>query len=159
MSTNQAEVSSTADREIVVSRVFDAPRELVFSAWADTEHVSKWWGPNGFRTTTYKRDFRPGGVWDFVMHGPDGRDYINKVIYQRIVVPELIEHIHMGDDNAVHFHAHTTFEDLNGQTRITMRNVLPSKAVRDKVVREYGAIEGAQQTLERFAQHLASLQA
>ena len=64
--------SATADREIVISRVIDAPRELVFEAFTEVRHLSQWWGPDGFTTTTRSFEFREGGVWDFVMHGPDG---------------------------------------------------------------------------------------
>ena len=62
-------------RSIIGSRLLDAPRELVFSAFTDPKHLAQWWGPNGFTTTTHSFEFRPGGVWRFVMHGPDGRDY------------------------------------------------------------------------------------
>src|SRR5215207_3131004 len=65
--------SATADREIVISRVIDAPRELVFEAFTEVRHLSRWWGPEGFTTTTTRSfEFRVGGEWDFVMHGPDG---------------------------------------------------------------------------------------
>src|SRR5438128_12608352 len=66
---------ATADREIVVSRVISAPRELVFEAFTEVRHLSRWWGPEGFTTTTRAFEFRVGGVWDFVLHGPDGTDY------------------------------------------------------------------------------------
>lgn len=69
----------TDPRSIVATRVLDAPRELVFSAWTDQKHLAQWWGPNGFTTTTYAFDFRAGGVWRFVMHSPDGRDYENRI--------------------------------------------------------------------------------
>ena len=67
--------SATADREIVISRIIDAPRELVFEAFTDVRHLSRWWGPTGFTTTTRAFEFRVGGEWVFVMHGPDGTDY------------------------------------------------------------------------------------
>ena len=67
--------SATADREIVISRVIDAPRELVFEAFTEVRHLSRWWGPEGFTTTTRSFEFRVGGAWDFVMHGPDRTDY------------------------------------------------------------------------------------
>src|SRR6185295_502010 len=67
--------SATADREIVISRVISAPRGLVFEAFTEVRHLSRWWGPEGFTTTTRAFEFRVGGVWDFVMHGPDGTDY------------------------------------------------------------------------------------
>src|SRR6266513_5473712 len=67
--------SATADREIVISRVINAPRELVFEAFTELRHLSRWWGPEGFATTTRAFEFRVGGEWVFVMHGPDGTDY------------------------------------------------------------------------------------
>jgi len=66
--------SPTADREITATRIFNAPRELVFDLWTTPEHLGQWWGPRGFTTTTHAMDMRPGGEWRFVMHGPDGRD-------------------------------------------------------------------------------------
>jgi uncharacterized protein YndB with AHSA1/START domain len=74
-------------RAIVGTREFAAPRALVFSAWTDPKHLAQWWGPFGFTTTTFSFDFRPGGVWRFVMHGPDGRDYQNRVTFEEIVPP------------------------------------------------------------------------
>jgi len=62
--------ADTPDREIVVTRVFDAPRALVFKAWTDPKHLAHWWGPNGFTITTHEMQFKPGGSWRFVMHGP-----------------------------------------------------------------------------------------
>jgi hypothetical protein len=67
--------SATADREIVISRVISAPREQVFEAFTDVRHLSRWWGPEGFTTTTRAFEFRVGGEWEFLMHGPDGTDY------------------------------------------------------------------------------------
>jgi uncharacterized protein YndB with AHSA1/START domain len=85
---------ATTDREIVTTRVFDAPREMVFDAWTDPKHIGQWWGPIGFTTTTHEMDVRPGGVWRFTMHGPDGRDYKNRIVYTEIVRPErLAKHL------------------------------------------------------------------
>jgi hypothetical protein len=66
---------ATAEREIVISQVADCPRDLLFEAFTQVRHLSRWWGPHGFTTTTRSFEFRVGGVWDFVMHGPDGTDY------------------------------------------------------------------------------------
>src|SRR3974377_1424041 len=85
-------------RCIVGTRVFHAPRDLVFSAWTDPKHLAQWGGPNGFTTTTYSFDMRPGGVWRFVMHGPDGRDYQNRITFEEIVRPERIVYRHGGGD-------------------------------------------------------------
>ncbi len=79
--------ADTAEREIVATRVFDAPRALAFKAWTEPTHLARWWGPNGFTITTYEMDFRVGGAWRFVMHGPDGRDYQNENVYVEIVSP------------------------------------------------------------------------
>src|SRR3954464_6742963 len=83
-------------REIGITRVFDAPRELVFKMWTDPKHVAQWWGPQGFMTTTYKMDVKAGGVWRFAMHGPDGRDYENQITYVEVVEPERIAYRHGG---------------------------------------------------------------
>jgi uncharacterized protein YndB with AHSA1/START domain len=155
-----APAASTEDaRSIVTTRVFDAPRELVFAAWSDPEHLAQWWGPNGFTTTTHAFDMRPGGVWRFVMHGPDGRDYQNRITYEEIVKPERLVYSHGGaeDVEPVQFRVTVTFEDLGGKTRLTMRAVFPSAAERDRVAKDYGAVEGAQQTLARLAEHLETM--
>src|SRR5438045_8418460 len=80
--------SATADREIVISRVIDAPRELVFEAFTEVRHLSRWWGPEGFTTTTQSFEFRVGGEWDFVMHGPDGADYTEWITWTELAPPE-----------------------------------------------------------------------
>ncbi len=86
--------STTADREIVISRVIRAPRELVFEAFTAVRHLSQWWGPEGFTTTTRAFEFRVGGEWDFVMHGPDGTDYQEWISWTEIVPPERIALLH-----------------------------------------------------------------
>ncbi len=153
-------VSATADREIVVSRVVDAPREMVWKAWADPEQVVRWWGPHGFTSTTETRDLRPGGVWKHVMRGPDGRQYPNRSVFTEVAEPERVAYSHTGRTKGrrgVAFEAVWTFEALNRhETRVTIRSVFPSAGDRERVASEYGAIEGAKQTLERLAEHLRS---
>ena len=83
--------------EIIMTRAFAAPRELVWKAWTDPKHIKAWWGPNGFTTTTLAVNVRPGGVWRFIMHGPDGTDYPNKIVYTEIVKPERLVYDHGGD--------------------------------------------------------------
>jgi len=97
MPANNAATAALTDeaRAIIGVRVFDAPRDLVFSMWMDPEHISRWWGPRGFTTTTQEMEFKPGGVWRHIMHGPDGRDYPNKIIYREIVRPERIVYSHV----------------------------------------------------------------
>src|SRR4029450_593164 len=86
--------SATADREIVMSRFISAPRELVFEAFTQVRHLSRWWGPEGFSTTTRSFEFRVGGACDFVMHGPDGIDYQEWITWREIVPPEQIALLH-----------------------------------------------------------------
>ena len=143
-------------------REFDAPRALVWEAWTDPKHLAQWWGPNGFSTTTSAFDMRPGGVWRFVMHGPDGRDYENRITFDEIVQPERICYHHGGgsDVEPVQFRTTVTFEDLgSNRTRLTLHAVFPSAAERDRVIKEYGADKGAMQTLSRLADYVATLSA
>jgi len=143
------------EREIVIMRTFDAPRELVFEAFTDAGHVSNWWGPNGFTTTTQEMDVRPGGVWRHVMRGPDGTDYPNFIRYEEVKRPELLSWAHgSAEGEPADFHASVTFVERDGGTEVTLRSVFPTKEARDRTVKEYGAREGAKQTLARFAEHL-----
>lgn len=150
--------TGTQDREIVISRVFDAPRELVWDAWTNPEHVVRWWGPKGFTTTIHEMDVRPGGVWRHTMHGPDGTDYPNESVFTEVVKPERIVFSHGGGrkgDPGAQFEATWTFEAKDDKTEVTIRMIFPSAAARDHVVKSYGAIEGGRQTLGRLADELA----
>jgi uncharacterized protein YndB with AHSA1/START domain len=151
-----------AARSIVTTRLIDAPRALVFEVWTDVKHLSRWWGPNGFTTTTKSFDLRAGGVWLFTMHGPDGRDYPNRIMFDEVVAPERILYRHDGGDDdddvvKVRFTTTVTFEDVNGATRLTMSAVFPSAEERERVAREYGAVEGGQQTIGRLAAYVETL--
>ena len=149
-------------RSIIGTRVLAAPRALVFSVWTDPKHLLQWWGPNGFRTTTRAFDFRPGGVWRFVMHGPDGRDYQNRITFEEIVAPERIVYRHDGGDDVepVQFTQTVTFEDIgNEQTRLTWHGTFPSAAERTRVIREYGADKGLVQTMARLDDYVVALAA
>jgi uncharacterized protein YndB with AHSA1/START domain len=146
--------AGTAGREIVTTRVFDAPWELVWKAWTDPNHVKEWWGPNGFTNTIHEMDVRPGGVWRFVMHGPDGTDYQNKIVFLEIVKPERIVYDHVSGPK---FHVTVTFEEQGGRTKLTLRMLFATAAERDNVVEKFGAIEGAKQTLGRLADYLPGM--
>lgn len=151
--------AAAADREIVISRLIDAPRALVFEAWTQPGHLDQWWGPTGFRNETSAMQFRPGGVWTYLMHGPDGTDYPNYIRYDEIVPNERLVYAHGEfEDQPPHFHVTVTFADEAGKTRLTMRSIFPSKEARDFVVREFGAIEGGNQTLGRLASYVADLE-
>jgi uncharacterized protein YndB with AHSA1/START domain len=150
--------AATADREIVISRVINAPRELVFEAFTDVRHLSQWWGPEGFTTTTRAFEFRVDGVWDFVMHGPDGTDHQEWIFWTEIAPPERIGLLHgerRDDPNA--FESVLTFAPDGVATRIEMRTVFPTKELRDEAIEQYHAIEGGQQTLSKLAAYVTEI--
>ncbi len=157
MAARSESAAGTPDREIVLTRVFDAPRELVFAAWTDPNHVARWWGPRGFTTTTREMEVRPGGVWRFVMHGPDGTDYPNKIVFLEVARPDRLVYQHAGENETddVKFQTTVTFAEEGGKTRLTMRMVFETAAERDHVAEKYGAVEGGKQTLERLGEYLA----
>jgi len=147
---------STANREIVVTRLFDAPRDLVFQMWTDPKHIVQWWGPKGFTSTIYEMDVKPGGVWRFVMHGPDGVDYQNKVVYLEIVRPERIVYSHVSGPQ---FQMTVTLSEDGDKTRLTAQMLFESASLRDRVVKEFGAVEGLKQTLGRLQEYLEKMEA
>lgn len=146
---------------LIATRIYDAPRELVFALWTDPAHLAQWWGPDGFTTTTSAFDMRPGGVWRFVMHGPDGRDYENRITFEDIVPPARIAYRHAGggDVEPVQFRTTVLFEDVGGKTRLTMRGVFPSAAERARVIKDYGADKGMAQTMARLGEYVAAVKA
>lgn len=147
----------TPDREIVMSRVFDAPREVVWDTFTDPKQVVQWWGPTGFTTTIHEMDVRPGGAWRHTMHGPDGTNYPNKSVFTEVVKPERIVYEHGGGREggpSVSFEATWTFEAQGGKTLLTGRMVFATAAAREFVVKEHGAIEGGKQTFDRLEEHL-----
>jgi uncharacterized protein YndB with AHSA1/START domain len=151
------EQSATADRQIVVSRVVRAPRELVFEAFTEVRHLSQWWGPEGFTTTTRAFEFRVGGVWDFVMHGPDGTDYQEWISWTEIVPSERIAMLHgASPDDPSAFESAVTLTPDGPATRIELRTVFPTKELRDEAAEKYHAVEGAQQTLRNLAAYVTA---
>jgi uncharacterized protein YndB with AHSA1/START domain len=153
-------IADTQDREIVITRLINAPRDLVFEAWTDPQHLEKWWGPNGFSTTTKEFDFREGGQWIHTMHGPDGTDFPNEMYFEKIVKPELIEYEHGGGDDVgvtdAAFHATITFEDEDGKTRVTMKSLFQTAKQLRHVVEKYGAVEGGHQHLGRLEEYVVA---
>ncbi len=161
---NMPNAADTSDREIILSREFDAPRELVWEAWTNPVHLVKWWGPQGFTTTIHEMDVRPGGVMRHTMHGPDGTNYANKSHFVEVVRPERIVYQHGGGKEgggpAVQFMATWTFEALGPRrSRLTIHQVFPTPEVRAIIVNTYGAIEGGKQTLARLGEFLPTLEA
>jgi uncharacterized protein YndB with AHSA1/START domain len=146
------------DREIVIERIVDAPRELVWRAWTEADQIAQWWGPNGFTTTIHEMHVRIGGVWRFIMHGPDGTDYPNRIVYREIVKPERLVYDHSDDKGNDRFQSTVTFAALGKGTKVTLRAVFETAQARAAKVK-FGAVEGGRQTLARLAQHLAATSA
>lgn len=145
----------TGEREIQISREFDVPRESVFDAWTEPDKIGRWWGAYGFTTTTHEMDFREGGSWDFIMHGPDGTDYNNFIRYIEIVNPEKLVYDHgRNSDHPPDFRVRVAFRDLGEKTLLSMRMVFPGKEARDDAA-QFGAVEGGEQTLDRLAKFLS----
>jgi uncharacterized protein YndB with AHSA1/START domain len=148
---------STADalseRGIVSARVLDAPRELVFRAFSDPDHLVHWWGPQGFKNTFHEFDLRPGGFWRFTMHGPDGSDYENESVFLGIVSPERIVFRHL---EPVHgFQMTVLFAEQDGKTHLTWLMLFESAAERDKV--EAFVVPANEQNLDRLEAHLSQM--
>ena len=144
------------DREIVISRVVDAPRSMVYDAWADPAQIEAWFGPEGMVIETKEIDLKPGGVWRFDMVAPDGTRYTNRMTFERMEAPTLIEVEHGTDeDNDPNkFRMLVTFdEQSNGKTVLTLRQMHPSRERRQTVI-GFGAAEYGGQTLTKLAQHV-----
>lgn len=139
-------------RTIELTRVYAAPRQDVFALWTDAEHLARWWGPDGFTLSHAAFDPRPGGRWIFTMHGPDGTDFPNTVTYDDIVPGERLVYTHgEASDPDPTFTGVVTFDEVAGNTALSMRLVFESAAARDLVVEKYHADEGGAQTLGRLA--------
>jgi uncharacterized protein YndB with AHSA1/START domain len=149
------------DREIVLSRVINGNRDVVFSAWADPKHLPIWFGPAGFKIETKEIDIRVGGLWRFDMIAPNGHRYQNRMLFRRIESPSLIEVDHGADsdDDPGRFRTTITFDEQgDGKTVITLRQLHPTKAQRDATI-GFGAVEYGYQTLEKLAHHVEALSA
>ena len=148
--------AGTSDREIVLSRVFDAPRELVFKAWTDSRHIAEWWGPNGFTTTVHEMDVRPGGVWRFVMHSPDGIDFDNMIVFHEVVEPERLVYDHT---SGPHHRTTITLEDMGDErTKLTFTMVFETMEHKRATVERYKADIGLKQTLGRLEDYLVQIE-
>jgi uncharacterized protein YndB with AHSA1/START domain len=139
----------TTDRELGITRIFNANRELMFRVWTSPE-IAHWWGPNGFTNTILEMDVRPGGKCRYIMHGPDGTDYPNTITYMEVVQPERLVYMQGDDENPDHFRVTVTFEDLGEQTKLTMTAVFEKPEDLAYVVENFGAKEGMTQNMDRL---------
>ena len=143
--------SELADpRDIVGCRVLPFPRVRVFDAWTDPARLTRWWGPKGFTSTFEQFDLRPGGVWRFVLYGPNGASYPNESVFVEIVPPERIVFDHVSKPV---FQVTATFAEVAGGTELTFRQRFETPALRDKIATF--AVEANEQNLDRLEAELA----
>jgi uncharacterized protein YndB with AHSA1/START domain len=136
----------TADREFVHSRVIDAPRERVFKAIGDPARLARWWGPKGFSNTFEAFDFRPGGAWRLVMHGPDGTNYPNESVFVEVKAPERVVLDHLSGH---HFRMTITLAERGNQTVVGWHQVFDTAAERERIAPF--VVEANEQNLDRLA--------
>ncbi|PTQ12649.1 hypothetical protein CLG96_00290 [Sphingomonas oleivorans] len=164
---------SNPEREVVITRLIDVPRERLFRAWTDPVHLMKWWGPHGFTVPVCELDLRPGGAYRIVMRGPDGTDYPVKGVYREIAPPERLvmtdncselpeqwhDQLNPGRDRVAGRPALETlstviFEQQGERTKLTIRSLFKSASLRDAMV-GMGRIEGWTESLEKLESLLA----
>ncbi len=149
----EKQLSNTADRELHLKRVFNAPIALVWEVWTNPDHIRNWWGPNGFTNTIHKMDVKPGGEWDLTMHGPDGTDYKNASIYKEVIKHERLVYEHISGPK---FLATITFTADGENTTIDWHMLFESKEQFEQVVKTFKADEGLKQNLEKLQQYIVN---
>ncbi len=150
-------VTTPSDREIVLTRVFDAPRELVFEAHTSCEHLEKWWGPRRFEVASCEVDFRPGGLWRIVHRGPDGDEHGFRGEFREILPPERIVWTFEYEGMPGHVSVETlTLEEQDGKTTLTATAVYDTVEDRNGTL-ESGMEAGAAETYDRLDEYLEVL--
>jgi len=145
------EKHDTTDRELSISRLLNAPVQLVWKVFTTPEHIKQWWGPNGFTNTIDKMEVKPGGTWEFVMHGPDGTDFKNKSIFKEIVKEKRIVFEHLSGPK---FTTTITFEAQGQKTLISWRMLFESKEEFSQVVKTFKADIGLKQNIDKLEDYL-----
>jgi uncharacterized protein YndB with AHSA1/START domain len=139
--------NSREGRELLISRMLNAPVELVWEAWTNPEHVANWWGPDGFTNTVTTMDMTVGGEWNLVMHGPDGTDYKNKSIFKEIIPFKKIVYEHVTSPK---FLTTIEFEAQGEKTFINWHMLFESKEQFIQVVKTFKADEGLKQNIDKL---------
>lgn len=147
-------VARNKSNEIEIIRVYDAPVQAVWDAWTDPEQVAKWWGPRGFTITTHSKDLRPGGHWNYTMHGPDGVDYPNTTKYLEVEECAKLVYDHGGhEDRPPLFRVTVLFSESGGKTTMEMKMTLATPEAADQI-RDHIRKAGGNATWDRLAEHL-----
>jgi uncharacterized protein YndB with AHSA1/START domain len=147
--------TESESREIRLIRMYRAPVEAVWAAWTDLEQVGQWWGPRGFTITTHGKELRPGGFWDYTMHGPDGTDYPNYAQYHEVVPNVRLVYDHgTRPDAPPMFHVSVLFSEEAGATRMEMTMTFATPAAAS-ATRSYVKKVGGESTWDRLAEFIA----
>ncbi len=150
-------LASPGERQLVITRTIDAPRELVFQAWTEPQHLVHWWGPRGFTTPVCEMDVRPAGGFRITLRSPEGEEYRIKGVYHEIVAPERLVYTN-GWDEAGRPGGESlvtvTFADYDGRTKLTILTEFASVADFETFKR-MGVVEGWGESLDRLEGHLA----
>lgn len=140
--------------ELSITRVYDAPVKAVWDAWTDPKQAAKWWGPRGFTITTHSKDLKPGGIWHYTMHGPDGVDYPNKTLYYEVEKYSKLVYDHGGNDEQKPLFKVTVFFSENkGKTTMEMTMAFPSAEIA-KETGKFIKTVGGNSTWDRLAEYL-----
>ena len=153
--TGTLQVTTPSDNQIVLTRVFAAPRHLVFEAMTKPELVQRWYGPRGWSLVVCEIDLKVGGAWRYVLRGPDGADMGMRGVFREIVPPERIVSTESFDDYPGESLATVVLVEAGGQTTLTNTLLYPSREVRDAVVNS-GMEHGAAETFDKLAEYLAA---
>ncbi len=153
--TGTLKVTTPGDREVVLTRVFDAPRWMVFDAFTKPELLKRWFGPHGWSLVVCEVDLRVGGGFRFVLRGPDGREMGMRGVYREIVPPERSVHMESFDDYPGESQVTTVLAEQDGKTTLTATVLYPSPEVRDLVLKS-GMEHGAAESYDRLAELLKS---
>ena len=147
--------NETSDRELIITRTLKAPIDLVWEVWTNPEHIANWWGPNGFTNTITTMDVTPGGKWNLVMHGPDGKDYKNESVFKEVILHEKIVYEHVSYPK---FIATINFHEQGDETAITWHMLFETREQFVNVVKTFKADEGLKQNIEKIEVYLNTLQ-
>src|SRR5262245_40723879 len=142
-----------SDREIIMTRAVDAPRQLVFKAWTNPEHLPKWFGRRGWTLPVCQIDLRQGGAWHFALRGPGGESMGMRGVYQEITPPERLVYTESFDGYPGETLNTLILSEEHGKTTITCSVLYPSKEARDAVLKSRMQ-EGVSETFDRLAEHL-----
>lgn len=145
------EKEKTKDRELIMQRVLNAPIELVWEVFTQPNHIKNWWGPDGFTNTIDTMEVKPGGVWEFIMHGPDGTDYKNKNVFLEVVKHQRIVYDHASTPKHI---TTITFVAEGKKTLLNWHMVFETKEQFNQVIKTFKADIGLKQNMDKLEEYL-----